>query len=137
MSKCSLAWLLRYLSIVGFFWGVNFLLAYLMFAVCKAISFYMKKASYNWKFIAEKTQLTSQETELFMMCEYYVHICILPGEGTCPSHSAPNNFIFPSVSHRGHICPTPPCVVCQGQKALNAQKERHKTRCRTYRDLTT
>jgi len=39
-----------------------FLLAYLMFAVCKAISFYMKKASYNWKFIAEKCSLVPRNS---------------------------------------------------------------------------
>lgn len=112
MSKCSLAWFLRYLSIV--FWGGGiFLLAYLMFVVCKAISFYMKKASYNWKFIAEKCDLLPRNHSsswcACITCTYASY-----QEREC--HSAPDNFVFPSVSHRGHICLTPPYVVYQGQK---------------------
>lgn len=87
--------------------GVDFLLAHLMCTVRKAISFYMKKAPYNWKCIAGECSLLPRQ-QLCAMCVHYMRMCIVPGEGTCPGHSAPNNFVFPSVSLRGHICPTPP-----------------------------
>lgn len=87
MSKRRLAWLLRYLSTV-FFLGGGVSLVYLVFVVCKAISFYMKKSSYSWEFIAENTAYFSGTGVLCDVLALHAHMHPTKGEDVPHSFSS-------------------------------------------------
>lgn len=121
-----------------FFWGGIFSLAYLMFAVCKAISFYMKKASYNWKFIAEKCSVLPRKRSFSwcanIMCTYASY----QGRERAPVTQLQTiSFSLAFLTEGTSVLPLH-VLYAKGRKPwMPLQKKRHKTRCRMYRDLTT
>lgn len=101
MSKCSLPWLLRYLSIAIL--GGIFSLVYLMFVVCKAISLYIKKTSYNWEFIAEKSSsLLGSWSSSRCACITCTYASYRRRE-CAPFIQLTTICFFPTIFHRAHL----------------------------------
>lgn len=94
-----------------FFGGGIFSLVYLMFVACKAISFYIKKTSYNWEFIAEKgSSLLRSWSSSRCACITHTYASYVPH-----SFSSQQFVSFP-LFFTEHVCPISPCVVHQRQK---------------------
>lgn len=115
-AACQNAAFLGFLDIyplccLGFFFGGGgiFSLVYLMFVACKAISFYIKKTSYNWEFIAEKgsSLLRSSSWCACITCTYASYV---------PHSFSSQQFVSFPPFFTEHVCPISPCVVHQRQK---------------------